>query len=142
MQDWVDTLANLATSIGVIFAGAQLWTSRKQARTAFEDQLTTQYREIMRQLPITALLGSELSESEAEAALPVFFHYFDLCNEQKYLHESDRIDESTWTEWEEGIRENLRRPAFAQAWQLIAARVPDSFDQLRRIAPPSFPPGK
>lgn len=142
MQDWVNTAFNLATSIGVIFAGAQLWTSRKQARTAFEDQLTTKYREIVRQLPIDALLGKELSELDAEAALPIFFHYFDLCNEQKYLHDQKRIDKSTWKEWEEGIRENLKRPAFAQAWQLIATRVPDSFDQLRRLAPPSSPPGK
>jgi hypothetical protein len=91
----------------------------------------------MRQLPIEALLGQTLDPEKRARALPVFFHYFDLCNEQGFLREQKRIRRQTWRDWEEGIRQNLGRPAFAEAWSLIAASAPDSFDQLRKICPPA-----
>jgi len=136
MTGAVSTATDIATMLGVIFAGSQLWMSRKQSRTSFEDQLASQYREIIRRLPIGALLGDELSEEEMDSALPAFLHYFDLCNEQVYLRNKHRIDKVTWKEWDEGIHQNLRRPAFAKAWQIITTRAPDIFDELRAISPP------
>ena len=136
MNDVVKMLTDMATPLGVIFAGSQLWISQRQARTAFEDQLSSQYREIVRKLPIGAVLGDELSDSDVLSALPDFLHYLDLCNEQAYLRKQRRVRKTTWKEWEEGIHQNLQRPAFARAWQIIAARAPNNFDELRAVSPP------
>lgn len=107
-----------------------------QARTAFEDSLAREYREIIHTLPVDAMLGEELSEGAHSAALPTFYKYFDLCNEQAYLQKRDRIRKKTWAEWLEGIHENLSQPAFARAWTEIARRAPNTFDELREIVQP------
>jgi hypothetical protein len=136
MADLLKMITESATTLGVLFAGSQLYLAQRHAQTAFEDQLSTQYREIIRKLPVGALLGETLSDEELDESLRDFLHYIDLCNEQAYLREHRRIRRSTWNEWSEGSRENLARPAFAQAWGLIAARAPETFDNLRSIAPP------
>ena len=128
--------AAIVTAIGVAVAAWQLWLAYRQATTAFEDSLSAQYRQLMQLLPVEALLGGSLSEEAHVTALPVFFHYFDFCNEQAFLHKKRRIRCSTWREWREGIEQNLRRPAFARAWGEVAMRVPDSFDELRLVCKP------
>jgi hypothetical protein len=133
---WFKAIVDLATPVGVGFAGWQLLLTQRQSQTAFEDQLSSQYREILRRLPIDAVLGDELSDERICEELPNFLHYIDLCNEQAYLRKQKRVREGTWKEWEEGIRENLQRPAFARAWDIIARRAPESFDELRTVSPP------
>ena len=46
-----------ATAFGVFFVGWQIWRTRKQNITAFEDEMSRQYREILKTIPINALLG-------------------------------------------------------------------------------------
>lgn len=121
----------MATALGVLIAGWQLWLAKRQAVTTFEDQLGGQYREIARRLPIEALLGETLDERAYAEALPSFYHYFDLSNEQAFLHRQRRIRKRTWAEWREGIEQNLSRPAFARAWAEVSARSPESFNDLR-----------
>ena len=70
---------------------------------------------------------------EYRDALPGFYHYFDLSNEQAFLHERGRIGNRTWNEWRSGIHQNLARPAFLKAWNDVSMRAPDSFDELRRV---------
>ena len=84
-------LSFAATAIGVTVVGRQLMVSKHLARTALEDQLNTQYREIVHQLPISALLGDALADYEYVAALPVLYQYIDLSYEQVYLHTCGRI---------------------------------------------------
>jgi len=129
-------LASIATAIGVALAGWQLRLSQRLASTQFEDQLAMQYRARIQDLPVDALLGESLPPEELHENLATFYHYFDLSNEQVFLHERGRVRESTWNEWRSGIEQNLRRPAFREAWSEIARRAPDSFDELRRVAPP------
>ena len=43
VMNW-DTVASLATAIGVCIAAWQIWQSRKLAQTSFEDGLDQQYR--------------------------------------------------------------------------------------------------
>jgi len=124
------------TAAGVAVAAWQLWLAHRQATTTFEDSLASRYRDLMQELPVEALLGGVLSAGEHTKALPVFYNYFDFCNEQAFLREKRRVRASTWDEWREGIEENLRRPAFARAWSEIAARVPESFDKLRELVRP------
>jgi len=135
--DLVQAAASTATALGIFAAGWQLYLTKRQAVTQFEDQLTSQYREIARRLPLVALLGEELDDSAHEEALPDFYHYFDLSNEQAFLRRQRRITARTWANWLEGIQQNLRRPSFARAWADVCERAPDSFTELRRLMPPS-----
>jgi hypothetical protein len=111
------------------------FTQPRLRLTSFEDQLTAQYRDIARRLPIGALLGETLEEAEQEAALPDFYHYFDLCNEQAFLSHRGRIRPQTWNEWREGIEQKLSRPAFEAAWREVSTRAADSFNDLRQLVP-------
>jgi len=128
----IETVASVATAAGVILAAWQLELSRRQATTQFEDNLNMQYREIIRRIPIYALLGAKLDPAEHQKALADFYHYFDLSNEQAFLMQQGRIRKRTWKDWQEGIAQNLSKPAFAAAWQEITSRS-TSFDDLKEL---------
>lgn len=132
----LNLIAQAATAAGVGVAGWQLLQAKRLAAQQFEDQIAAQYRELIRRLPAEALLGEELDAPAIHDALPAFIHYFDLSNEQAFLHSRKRISEETWANWRDGIKEHLQRPAFARAWSEVAARAPDSFDHLRLLCPP------
>lgn len=129
-------LANIATAIAVIFAAWQLWLSKKQAMTAFEDALAKEYRELAARLPTKALLGEPLADEDRANSLDEMYHYFDLCNQQAFLADAGRISKKTWKFWRDGITSNIRRPAFERAWSEIAARSNGDFAELRAIVPP------
>jgi hypothetical protein len=133
----VSAAASVATALGIFLAAGQLYFSSRQAMTQFEDQLAAQYREIARRLPLEALLGEALSEEAHAHALTDFYDYFDLSNEQAFLRKQGRVSNTTWSNWLEGIQQNLRRPAFARAWREVRRRAPDSFDELRKILDPA-----
>jgi hypothetical protein len=130
----VGAVASGATAIGVMVAAWQLALTKGQAATQFEDNLNVQYREIIRRVPIEALLGGTLGEAEQQESLADFFHYFDLSNEQAFLRRQGRIRKRTWDDWREGITQNLSKPAFAAAWQEITKRSP-AFSDLKVLVP-------
>ena len=132
----LSALSNVATAFGVGVAAYQLLITRKQRVTTFEDSLSAQYRQVASALPVNALLGESLTNEEHDAHLKHFYRYFDLCNEQVFLHKSGRISKSTWDFWKDGILTNLRRPAFATAWQEIASKANDDFSELRLLSQP------
>ena len=132
----LSALASLGTAVGVAVAAYQLFVARRQAMTAFEDSLNNQYRIAIGRLPVEALFGEELPKGGQDSLLPHFYRYFDLCNEQAFLHAHGRISEKTWRNWQEGIRSNLTRPAFAFAWAEIARRASGDFAALRELSPP------
>lgn len=131
----LSALSSIATAIGVGVAAYQLRVTRKQSVTAFEDSLTAQYRQVASTLPLKALLGESLKDEEHQAHLQYFYRYFDLCNEQAFLHKNGRISAKTWEFWKDGIITNLRRPAFAAAWEEVARRAKDDFNELRTLCP-------
>jgi hypothetical protein len=127
-------IGSLGTAAGVIVTASQLWINRRQARTQFEDGLTARYRDLVRELPIGAFLDGEMETDELRAALGVFYRYFDLCNEQAFLHEEGRVSHASWEQWRDGIESNMRRPAFRTAWlREIQPRIGDNFDEFRRV---------
>jgi hypothetical protein len=138
--EFFGALSNIATAIGVGFAAWQLFTTRKQAATTFEDSLTNQYRTLIERIPVAALFGEKLDPQKQADLLSHFYRYFDLCNEQAFLHKEGRISDETWKNWKDGIISNLGRPAFADAWAQIAARAPGDFDHLRSLCPPLHTP--
>lgn len=136
----LSALSSIATAIGVVItaigvgvATSLLWLTRMQGVTAFEDSLTVQYRQVAATLPLKALFGEPLTDEEHKAHLQYFYRYFDLCNEQAFLHTKGRISANTWEFWKDGILTNLRRPAFAKAWEEIARRAQDDFNELRLL---------
>lgn len=142
LKFWVDVgqvasgVGGMAAALGVGIAVKQLKLLQQQSTTTFEDRLVDDYRAIASELPIEALLGAEITDAELKASLPAFYRYFDLCNQQAYLHRQGRITISTWDLWKDGIVSNLSRPAFASAWAAVAARAVGDFDELRALCPP------
>ena len=122
--------------VGVVAAFWQLRLLKTQSVTNFEDGLVDEYRDIAKELPLEALLGKDMSPQEVASALPVFYRYFDLCNQQLFLHQQRRIRKATWALWRDGIVSNLQRPAFARAWAEIAAKAIGDFGELRALCPP------
>jgi hypothetical protein len=59
---------SVATAVAVLFTREQLKLSRDQATSSFEDQLEREYRQIIAQLPIGALLGEQLFAGSAATA--------------------------------------------------------------------------
>ena len=45
-----------------------------------------------------------------------FYRYFDLSNEQLFYANRGRVSAETRQQWEDGIANNLSRPAFQAAW--------------------------
>jgi hypothetical protein len=126
-------IASLATALGVLVAVWQLWEARKVAKTQFEDSLNAQYRALLAELPLEALLGKELPPNALAESLRVFYRYFDLSNEQAFLHRKKRVRPETWTNWSEGITQNMARPAFRQAWERLLPDLDGSFDELKAV---------
>lgn len=121
-------IAAVATAGGVLLAARQLYLAKDQAQSQFEDSLNAQYRAIIEGLPLAGMLGHELSVTDLERALPVFYRYFDLSNEEAFLHAQGRVRSETWANWVEGIQQNMARPAFQQAWQSMLPRLDGSFE--------------
>lgn len=130
LSELVQLFATVITAAGIILAFWQLSLSRKQAMTAFEDELTQQYRSILSRLPVEALLGKRLSDDEVRASLSAFYQYFDLSNEQTFLHRRGRVCDETWTDWKEGMQQHHALPAFRHAWLYIRSHNTGAFDDL------------
>jgi hypothetical protein len=128
--------ASLATALGVVLVAVQLWYSRQQARTALEDELSKEYREIALALPPEAFFDSGDGEDVPEFAtnLRDYLRYIDLTNQQVFLRSQRRVSRRTWRLWRDGIRDNLtQRPAFREAWCHLSARMGRSFDELKEL---------
>jgi hypothetical protein len=127
-----------ATALAVFVAACQVYRGTLQARTNFEDELSREYRELARSIPVNAHFGEVLSQEEFELALPRFYQYIDLTNEQIFLRMNGRISKATWLNWQDGIKSNLGRPAFAQAWTRIKKGATGSFTELRKLEESGF----
>jgi len=135
--DWT-AVGSIATALAVLVAAWQLHRGTSQARTNFEDDLSREYRELARNIPVKVHMGQELTSDEFEQAFPRLHQYFDLTNEQIFLRMNGRITLATWLNWREGIKSNLTRPAFAQAWARVKNATAESFTELRRLEASQF----
>ena len=126
-SDTISLISQAATAVGVFIAGGQLYLSRKQSQTAFEDGLAQEYRAIALALPVNALLIDPLSDAEKVDSLKHFYHYFDLCNQQVFLRRRRRLTRKTWSLWCDGIRSNMKRSAFADQWKIVSKKSGGDF---------------
>jgi hypothetical protein len=128
----------VVVAVGTVFLTyRQVKLRKEQATTQFEDELSREYRELARELPVKALLGDELTDEEFKAEFPDLYYYVDLSNEQVFLRFEERVSKETWENWQDGIESNLKRPAFRMAWNEIKDRS-DTFQELRRLEQNDF----
>jgi len=134
-------LGAIFTILGIVIIWLQLRQASVLSRSNFENQLTQEYREIIKEIPILALLDKSLPDFESEDMKEVFddhekilmnfYRYFDLSNEQVFLMMKNKISKQTWYEWQQGIKSNIRKKAFRQAFSLINKTNEKSFDELK-----------
>jgi len=131
-MNW-DTIASIATSIGVGIAAWQIWESRKLAQTTFEDSFDQQYRNMTMQIPVDVLIGKSAPKEKKEEIREIIYNYLDLCNEQIYLRKKKRISVIRWIDWSSGIKENLEKQAFREVWDEIKKESPQTFSFLSKL---------
>ena len=100
--------------------------------------MANQYRDIIKDIPVKALLGEELNPKEMDESLMSFYRYVDLTNEQICLRQQNRISEHTWENWRDGIKTLMTMPAFNDAWTKIQEKSITRFDELRRLEKNGF----
>jgi len=135
-MNW-DTIASLATAIGVCIGAWQIWESRKLAQTSFEDGIDQQYRKLAMNIPVDALIGKPINDKKDELR-EIIYNYLDLCNEQTYLRQKKRISKNRWKEWNDGIKDNLSKPVFKEVWNEIKDTAPNTFTALELLEKDEF----
>jgi len=133
-----DSIASIATAIGVGIAAWQIWESRKLNSAAFEDSFDQQYRELSYAIPVDALLGKQLDKAQENEAREAVYNYLDLCNEQVYQRAKKRVSKERWREWVLGIELNLSRPFFKQVWSEVKQSTPGFFSFLEALEKGAF----
>jgi hypothetical protein len=129
-------IAALATAGGVVLVVVQLILGRRDARTALEDDLAGEYRQLAASLPPAAFFDKE---DPANACPPFQEHlreyvrYIDLSNQQVFLRMERRIRRRTWFLWRDGMHDNFDRTSFKNAWVYVRTYSPKSYDELASV---------
>jgi hypothetical protein len=63
---WAAAVAAVSAAGSTLFAGLQIRWSRRAATTAFEDALASEYRALVKELPVGAFLKSAMSPQEIQ----------------------------------------------------------------------------
>jgi hypothetical protein len=148
LADWTSIFAGISAAATTLIAGGVGFAARQvkltkeqvehvktQTRVNFEDDLTREYRAIIRDIPARAF--SETTGAPTDEGLNAFFRYFDLSNEQLFLARQGRVGETTAADWKEGIVAHAKLPMFSAAWSTIAKGLPsDYWEELRKVLPP------
>lgn len=133
-----DTLAAIATAIGVAIAAWQIIKNGKLAQSSFEDSLDQQYRLLSKDIPVDALIGKPTPDAKRIETRELIYNYLDLCNEQIYLRKKSRVSRDTWEDWCSGIKENLQKVAFKEVWEEVKTEAPSSFTFLEYLEKRNF----
>lgn len=131
-------LAPYATAFGVVIAIYQVWRNIEQSKTAFEDSLSKEYREIIRSIPYSALIGEQITEDDQEHEFNKVYNYMDFCNEQIFLRKNGRVRENTWIDWQNGMKINFSLPIFEETSKKVFDKLPDIFHELRMVKDKNF----
>lgn len=134
----LSTLAPIATFFGVLLAVRQLWLTKQQAITTFEDQLAAEYRQLARLIPVPVFMNEQPSSEESRNIREYIYNYIDLSNEQIFLRKIGRIRKNTWEYWQEGIKANLDRAMFKSLWNELKDKAPELFTELQELEKRNF----
>jgi hypothetical protein len=133
-----NTIAAIATAIGVAVATWQIRESRKLSQSSFEDSLDQQYRQLAHGIPVDALIGKNVDRSVEGETRELIYNYLDLCNEQTFLRKKNRIVKDTWCDWCSGIKSHLDKPAFKAVWDEVKMESPGAFSFLEKLESEGF----
>jgi len=137
--NYIQTGAAVVAAASIFIAMFQLYLTKKNAISSFEDDIAREYRSIIKKrIPLKAILGEELSKNELDDCISDIFSYIDLSNEEVFLRQQGRVRKKTWKYWCEGIQMNLEIPAFRKAWELIKTKDKSMFSELRRLEDADF----
>lgn len=136
-MNW-QTLSSVGTFLGVIFAAYQIGQQKRISQSNFEDSLDQQYRSLIREIPVDALIGQEVEEAKKEVTREAIYNYLDLCNEQVYLRKNNRITRERWLIWQEGIEANLNKIEFQKIYKEVYDSEPDTFTSLFKLTESNF----
>lgn len=126
-------VGTIITAVGVSLARQQIKASERLSQTQFEDGLAREYREVILQIPVKALLGESLNLEEQNKVLHSFYRYVNLTNDQIFLRQQGRVNLEAWQNWRDGIKSLMAMPAFPDSWKYIKDRPTTEFDELRRL---------
>jgi hypothetical protein len=122
-----------ATALGVFVVGWQIWRTKKQKVTAFEDVCHANTGKFLRQSRSTHYSGKSFLQRNSKRRENGIYHYLDLSNEQVFLRQNKRVSSETWKIWCDGIKANLSRKAFEEVWKRIKEAIPDNFLELQKL---------
>jgi hypothetical protein len=138
-----ENLIPLVVSAGFILTLYELKQFEKAEKTKLENKLNKEYRELVREIPIEAMLDDDVdwdSDTPEVDRVSVIYPYIDLTNQQIFLRKKGKITYSRWKDWEEGIRIHLSQDEFQRAWEKIKDETNydgvKSFDELRALESP------
>lgn len=130
---------------GLVIAVYELKQFEIRSKTALENGLNQEYREIIRDLPANAILDNEVDEwpkKESERTnISLIYPYIDISNQQIFLRKRGRITKSRWKDWEAGMETHFSTQEIREAWEDIKDETDGpkgrSFDELRRLDSPA-----
>mgnify|MGYP000207760153 CR=1 FL=1 len=128
-----NTFAAIATALGVLVGANQMRQNGKLAQSAFEDTLDQQYRNLSMEIPVDALIGKDVSQSQKDKTRECIYNYLDLSNEQCFIRKKGRVTPDTWNDWCTGIKANLGKPAFKVVWDEVKSEAPGTFSFLEKL---------
>jgi hypothetical protein len=115
-------LAAIAAIAGAVIVWKQLSKLNQQIEFQHFAEYTKRYQEIIQRFP------EDVNEPEFQIeGRPEYYQtmramrsYFDLCFEEWYLSQHHRLNSEIWEAWRGGMATALSKPAFQQAWAIIA----------------------
>jgi len=129
-------IGSLATAVGIIFAGWQIYLSKAIAQADFEDHMHQQYRAIAKDLPVDVLIGLPVPNLSENIVRELIFNWIDLSEEMAYLRSKKRISKETWLCWSSGIKSHLNKPAFKTVFNEVKEQ--GDFTYLERLIDSDF----
>jgi hypothetical protein len=117
----------ILTFASIIVIIYELKKKNEYTKLDFFEEYTKRYSEIMLNLPNCVheqYFDYEQHSEQTENILRYMRAYFDLCSEELYLYQQNRIDKYVWENWEEGIKMALQKEAFRIAWEKLYKNKP------------------
>lgn len=79
----------------------------KQTQETFFAEYTKRYQDIILHMP---------DDEKNSQWIKYVRLYFDLCSEEYHLHEKGLINDDVWKLWVDGMRDDVKRQSFRNAW--------------------------
>lgn len=135
----MDSVASIATPLGLLATVYQLHQTRRALRDSFERSFVDRYQRVISQIDLNVMLGRAHADLAEPAVRRAFFDYFELCEEELYYRAYGKVSAGTWRDWWYGMTIHLCSASFEQAFaELVTAEhrlaetsLPDRFSLLR-----------